>query len=197
EKAAAELSSRVREQIEAAIPEETDPERRGHLERAARDLYRARLETIHSFAAALLRERPVEAGLDPAFSVMAELEAKLTFDSSYQRWLDNLMEGDHPEVERALNVGFGLPEIRETAETLHRLRFLLPLSSPSMPNPNADELVDWLDENLPQMSAIEGRCNEEDDKSLRELAKLRQFAERLRTEGTTPQARERLVAMAT
>src|SRR5436305_2104194 len=51
EKAAAELSSRVRETLEAAIPDEADPERRARLERAARELYRARVETIHRFAA--------------------------------------------------------------------------------------------------------------------------------------------------
>ena len=79
-KAAAELSARVREELEEAIPRETDPARRERLAAAARGLYRARIETIHSFATSLLRERPVEAGLDPEFRTLDGLEAELLFD---------------------------------------------------------------------------------------------------------------------
>src|SRR4051812_10396309 len=57
-KAAAELSARVRESLEKAIVKETNAERRRRLEAAAGGLYRARIETIHSFATNILRERP-------------------------------------------------------------------------------------------------------------------------------------------
>ena len=43
---------------------------RARAEAAARDLYRCHIETIHSFASSLLRERPVEAGIDPLFDVV-------------------------------------------------------------------------------------------------------------------------------
>jgi ATP-dependent helicase/nuclease subunit A len=82
EKAAAELSTRVREELERAAREATDPTRRARLDQATQDLYRARIETIHSFASNLLRERPVEAGLDPGFTVMTDLEAQLFFDAA-------------------------------------------------------------------------------------------------------------------
>ena len=54
---------------------------RERLEAAARDLYRAHIETIHSFATALLRERPVEAELDPLFEVLEGLADSLDFDA--------------------------------------------------------------------------------------------------------------------
>ncbi len=71
EKAAAELSSRVRERLERAIADEKNPARREQLTDAVRALYRSRIETIHAFAANVLRERPVEAGLDPEYTILS------------------------------------------------------------------------------------------------------------------------------
>ena len=39
----------------------------------------------------LLRERPVEAGLDPQFEVLDELGAQLAFDAAYDDWLTELL----------------------------------------------------------------------------------------------------------
>ena len=83
EKAAAELSSRVRERLERAIADEKKPARREQLTDAVRALYRSRIETIHAFAANVLRERPVEAGLDPEYTVLSGLEGDLLFDERY------------------------------------------------------------------------------------------------------------------
>jgi ATP-dependent helicase/nuclease subunit A len=195
EKAAAELSARVREALEAAVDEETDVERGARLREAARALYRARIETIHAFAANLLRERPVEAGIDPGFSVLSDLEAQLGFDRAYSQWLDELMEQSHPDVERSLNLGFSLDEIREAAEVLNRYRFLMPLQPPAMPRPDAAEMSRWLTENRRELQAIEGRSINEEDKSLPGLRRLQGFADRMAEEGDTDLARERLVAL--
>ena len=54
EKAAAELSTRVRDALERRAKAATG-EQRERLLAAARDLYRAEIETIHSFAAYLKR----------------------------------------------------------------------------------------------------------------------------------------------
>ncbi len=54
EKAAAKLSTRVRDELERRASATSDDEERQRLHRAARDLYGAHIETIHSFAAALL-----------------------------------------------------------------------------------------------------------------------------------------------
>ena len=65
---------------------------------AARDLYRAHIETIHSFATALLRERPVEAPIDPLFEVLDELTAGLEFDKAYERFQDDLFSEPRPRA---------------------------------------------------------------------------------------------------
>jgi len=64
EKAAGELKIRLREELEKKLTGEK-------LRAALADLERAQITTIHSFCAALLRERPVEAGVDPQFRGIA------------------------------------------------------------------------------------------------------------------------------
>ena len=76
EKAAAELKVRLR----AALWREG-------LHQALLDLESARIGTIHAFAGTLLRERPVEAGVDPGFAVADPLAAGLLLDAVWERWL--------------------------------------------------------------------------------------------------------------
>ena len=129
EKAAAELSTRVRDALEERAASSDGAE----LERvliAARDLYRCHVETIHSFAAALLRERPVEARLDPLFEVVDGLAGSLAFDAAYEAFQDELLSSPTPELDRALRRGLGLDEIREASELIHEYRYLRPLDLP-------------------------------------------------------------------
>ncbi len=98
---------------------------------AARDLYRCHIETIHSFAASVLRERPVEAGLDPLFDVVDGLGGTLSFDAAYEAFQDELLASRSPELDRALRRGFGLDEIREACQLVNRYRYLRPLRIPA------------------------------------------------------------------
>ena len=68
EKAAGELRQRVREEFEARAAEaEAGSDAADLIERALAALDDAPISTIHGFAGRLLREFPVEAGVDPAF----------------------------------------------------------------------------------------------------------------------------------
>ena len=76
-KAAAELRERFQIDLEAEIRElPPDAPGRGRLEKAIRAVDTAFLGTIHAFCARLLRERPLEAGLDPGFREIEEAEAE-------------------------------------------------------------------------------------------------------------------------
>ena len=144
EKAAAELSTRVRDELERRA-HGASGEERVRLFDAARDLYRAHIETIHAFAASLLRERPVEAGLDPAFDVLDTLGGRLSFDTAYEHFQDALLSEPRPEVERALRRGLGLAELREACERVHEHRYLLPLAIPDTTGDgDADAALDAL-----------------------------------------------------
>src|SRR4051812_47742635 len=75
EKAAGELKLRLREALERDRSGAPEAAVRGRLERALSTLEDAHVNTIHGFCAELLRERPVEAGVDPLFTVLTEPQA--------------------------------------------------------------------------------------------------------------------------
>ena len=69
-RAAAQLRQRFQNELEKRHQSETDPQRRERLDAALRGLDSSFLGTIHAFCARLLRERPVEARVDPDFREM-------------------------------------------------------------------------------------------------------------------------------
>jgi ATP-dependent helicase/nuclease subunit A len=130
EKAAAELSTRVRDALETRAASSAGVEQE-RLLMAAKDLYRCHIETIHSFATSLLRERPVEAGIDPLFDVSAGLAGTLSFDAAYEEFEDRLLSVRTPALDKALRRGLGLQEIREACEAVNEHRYVRPLVIPA------------------------------------------------------------------
>jgi len=130
EKAAAELSTRVRDALDRRAAT-TGGDEHERVLAAARDLYRGHIETIHSFAGGLLRERPVEAGIDPLFDVVDGLAGSLSFDAAYEAFQDELLSARSPELDRALRRGLGLDELREACELINQYRYLRPLQHPA------------------------------------------------------------------
>jgi ATP-dependent helicase/nuclease subunit A len=86
-KAAAELRGRFQIALEKARLEERDPAVRERIEAALTGLERAFIGTIHSFCARLLRERPVEAGIDPDFRELEEHEDRVLSEASWDEYL--------------------------------------------------------------------------------------------------------------
>ena len=120
EAAAAELRDRIRDELEKAAgdPEMTE-ERRALCRRGVEDLDMASIQTLHSFAGAILREKPIEAGLPPAFETLDEVSGGLAFDESWTEWLDAQLEGDTPlagPLTTALSLGLSTDNLREIAE---------------------------------------------------------------------------------
>ena len=102
EKAAGELKLRLRERLDRARTAETEDKARRRLDAAVTRLEEAHISTIHGFCAELLRERPVEARIDPLFEVLTEPAAARLFDDGFGRWLQEQL-ADPPEgVRRAL-----------------------------------------------------------------------------------------------
>jgi ATP-dependent helicase/nuclease subunit A len=100
EKAAGELKLRLREALERARAG-AGRESAAHLDAALRKLEEAHVSTIHGFCADLLRERPIEAGIDPLFQVMTEAQAARLFASVFGRWLQAQLV-DPPEGVRRI-----------------------------------------------------------------------------------------------
>jgi ATP-dependent helicase/nuclease subunit A len=95
EKAAGELRQRVREEFEARELRAAPGSAEGTaVARALAGLDDAPISTIHSFAARLLREFPVPAGVDPAFEQLDELASGLERSALWEEWLGQLAAGD-------------------------------------------------------------------------------------------------------
>ena len=112
EKAAGELKLRLREALEEARGESANgSEERGRLDAAVGRLEEAQVSTIHGFCADLLRERPVEARIDPLFRVLTEAQATSMYDEGFHQWLEaqlaNPSEGVTRSLRRAVFGGFG------------------------------------------------------------------------------------------
>jgi len=78
DKAAAEMKRRTRKRFTAL-----------GMQQARRDLESAYISTIHAFTSRVLKEHPVEAGIDPEFTVLEEEEADLLRDQALEEVLES------------------------------------------------------------------------------------------------------------
>jgi ATP-dependent exoDNAse (exonuclease V) beta subunit len=123
EKAAGEMKVRLREKIlkrsrEAAVSASA----RAKLDTAYNELERSPISTIHAFAATILREHPIEAGVDPNFTQLDALESELFFDEC---WNDFLAEGAEEwgeTLRRFMMFGGSIGSLRDTVDTMYERR---------------------------------------------------------------------------
>ncbi|MBI3401607.1 MAG: UvrD-helicase domain-containing protein [Acidobacteria bacterium] len=102
EKAAGELKLRLREALENDRAATEDEAVKRRLEDALETLEEAHVNTIHGFCAELLRERPVEARVDPQFSVLTEPRAVRVYARAFHAWLEDALQDPPEGVRRAL-----------------------------------------------------------------------------------------------
>jgi ATP-dependent exoDNAse (exonuclease V) beta subunit len=102
DKAAGEMKLRLRTELER-VRSGLGPEdaRRARLDRALAELELAHIGTIHSLCGDLLRERPVEAEVDPSFEIVAGDAQGGLFDQAFDRWFQRVL-GDPPEGVRRI-----------------------------------------------------------------------------------------------
>jgi len=100
-KAAGELKLRLREELDKARQKRASSESKNALEQALEHLEEASIGTIHSFCAQLLRERPVEARVDPAFQELSEQESSRLYQRSFRTWLERRLAEPSPGLRRA------------------------------------------------------------------------------------------------
>jgi ATP-dependent exoDNAse (exonuclease V) beta subunit len=136
ERAAAELEERLRAAVSARALSAAGEEA-ARWRRRLHGLERMTVGTIHAFAAALLREHPVEAGLDPEFVVLDEDAADALWRESAREAALAAAEGE--EAARVLLAGHGAGGRRgalaELLADLARQRASLGLTGPPQPAP--------------------------------------------------------------
>ena len=133
--AAAELSERVRSRMEQLLEDDlgdsnedllakdlTDQER-GRIRQAVAELDQAAVQTIHSFAAQLLRDRPLSANLPPGWVPLDAVDSTERFAERWDQWLESTLGQDpeaNPELTESLRylvgVKAGIGTWREVAK---------------------------------------------------------------------------------
>ena len=122
EAAAAELRDRIRTELEQAADDAALGDvRRGLCRQGVEQLDNAAIQTLHSFAAALLQERPLEAGLPPSFDTLDAIESELDFDEAWTQWIDAALDDPalQPHFLMTLSLGLKIDGLRSIALKFH------------------------------------------------------------------------------
>jgi ATP-dependent exoDNAse (exonuclease V) beta subunit len=101
-KAAGELKLRLRQELDRSRETVKTPGERSNIEAALEHLEEASIGTIHSFCAQILRERPVEAVVDPAFEELSEQQASRIYERAFRTWMQRKLGEGAPGLRRAL-----------------------------------------------------------------------------------------------
>jgi ATP-dependent helicase/nuclease subunit A len=101
-KAAGELKLRIRQELDSARQQSKKSRERAALEHALEHLEEASIGTIHSFCAQILRERPVEAVVDPAFEELSDQQAVRLYQRAFRAWFQEKLGQGAPGLRRAL-----------------------------------------------------------------------------------------------
>lgn len=117
-KSAAQLKERFQVELERSRSDAIDPERRARLEVAIAAMDRCFVGTIHSFCARLLRERPVEAGIDPEFVELDETRHLLLRSEAWERYKQKLFVESNPVLPELARYGIPLEVLRAAYECL-------------------------------------------------------------------------------
>ena len=179
EKAAAELKLRIREKLEKqrieAAGENSHQTRL--LGRALEKLDQAPISTIHGFASSILRERPVEAGVDPRFEVLDNLTQEFFFEHEWQDWINANLEKHREIFQRAISLGLRIQDIHALAENLYRNRDILPSLSFEAPPVDLPPFLDRLGADLRELAEILPSCLETRDKGYQRIRAMQRSLE--------------------
>jgi ATP-dependent helicase/nuclease subunit A len=181
EKAAGELKLRLRSELEKARHAEKNHETSNNLERALAHLEEARLSTIHSFCGDLLRERPVEARIDPQFELMTEAESLRLYREAFRTWFERKLE-DLPEgtrrilrrktrtgpTETLISAGWELSKWRDFSAKWRRPAF------------DRKAMIDALVEKFHKLAQLTSAPSDPSNNLFRDTAPLRTLSEKIR-----------------
>ena len=101
QKAAAEMRERIAQRLSDGLAQALPEPERQRLRQIREELSAARISTIHAFCAALLREYPIEADVDPAFAVLEEVDAAQLRYQAVRQTLESLARTQDSDPDKA------------------------------------------------------------------------------------------------
>jgi len=118
-KAAANLRERFQEGLEKEAAEhEGDSVEKTRLTTAMDGLGRCFIGTTHAFCARLLRERPVEAAIDPDFEELDETDSRFLANRFFERWVERAAAIGEPRLAALREIGLPAAELKIAFRTL-------------------------------------------------------------------------------
>ncbi|MCY4617894.1 MAG: UvrD-helicase domain-containing protein [Chloroflexi bacterium] len=182
EKAAAELYDRVLERLDQRREAETDPAQQRLFAEAAEQLDHAAIETLHAFAARILRMYPIEAGLPPGFQIVDESDALLRFTERWEEELDLLLEDDDlaEPLLAAFDAGLELKHLRDLAWALHTDWDRAAADAAELPFPELSQRVAEISAPLREITAFRRECSDPEDKLAVNLEQIERILDRVR-----------------
>lgn len=117
-KAAAELRGRFQIELERKVARETNAQVKSRLEEALQNLEQCYIGTIHSFCAKLLRERPIEIGLDPDFVEMEEIEDQVFQEKCWNDYMVKVRLEEEEVVAGLEEVGLAPEDLKGAFEAV-------------------------------------------------------------------------------
>jgi len=110
-KAAAEMRARFQVALERAARDESGPSRQ-RLVAAVAHTERCFIGTIHSFCTRLLRERPIEAGVDLVFKELEPEEDKHLMEEAWREYVAELFACDNGLLAELVELGLQIEHLR-------------------------------------------------------------------------------------
>jgi ATP-dependent helicase/nuclease subunit A len=117
-RAANEMRERLRERLNHLLQTASGEERKRWLN-YKRTLDGAVITTIHGFCARLLREFPVEARVDPQFTLLDEHRAQMLLEVTVEQVLTEFLSANHAEISR-LTLGVGRGRLADGLAHIYR-----------------------------------------------------------------------------
>ena len=175
-KAAGELKLRLRQELDRARATAATHAERINIEQALEHLEEAAVGTIHSFCAQILRERPVEAVVDPAFEELSEQQAAHIYERAFRAWIQKKLSQGTPALRRAL-VRLAWRDSYDSGPPIDQLQFAAwkLIEWRDHPEPwrriafDRDPQIDQLIEQVKLISEAASRCSKPTDNLVRSL----------------------------
>ncbi len=176
EKAAGEIKTRLREKLEENCLKSNSEMLLQRINYALEEIESAPIMTIHSFAARLLRERPVEAGIDPHFEILDQEDADVLREKIWEKWFLRELGLKSEPLSRAVKYGFSEKHFRDLARLMQDHQDLLTESTcaypPDFPVQSfLEELKDYYEE----LASLASTCKTAEDLGYLQFARLKRW----------------------
>ncbi len=161
-KAAAELRGRFQTSLEREVREENADTVVSRLQQALSNLEQCYIGTIHSFCAKILRERPVEANLDPEFTELDDIDNQVFQDICWYEYLIKVRMEDNQILNQLNDVGLLPEDLKSAFDVLSNYPEVIPAEGSSLPpdfsqiRENLDVFLDRMDKRLPSRKPEKG-----------------------------------------